>query len=165
MGPQPRDTLRAWQGERWAGCRPGAPPCTCSEVPMTLRVRVLEEKPAAEGSTGRPWAVTPGLSNLRMVSLQGRSQVRQPMRCCPFPSSGCQRERELRGSLQRMGHRPSIRHTWLSAGRVCPPHVLPVGGSGVLVRPGGGLHCVVPQVGHLESASIPQSTWIPGAPA
>lgn len=35
------------------------------------------------------WAVPPGLSNLRMVSIQGQSQVRQPARCRPLPSSSC----------------------------------------------------------------------------
>lgn len=62
MGPQLGWGRGGWDTEL------EPPPCTCPEAFVTLRMRVSEGNPSAKGSTSYPWAVPPGLSNLRMVS-------------------------------------------------------------------------------------------------
>lgn len=104
-------------GELWDGCslelssepwgtygvRTRSPPCTYPQVPVTLKVRVLKEKGTCWASTSCLWAVPPGLSNLRMVSLQGQSQVHQAERCHPFPSGYHTAMKDALAWLEKLG--------------------------------------------------------------
>ena len=62
------------------------------------------------------WAVPSGLSNLRMVGIQGQSQVRQPARCRPLPSSSKEHMDSSRKVGTVWGRTPPIRVSQFSAG-------------------------------------------------